>query len=34
VLLHTGALGDYPDVTAKVVELPAGPAGKGTPSDA
>ncbi|MBD3756754.1 MULTISPECIES: sugar ABC transporter substrate-binding protein [Microbacterium] len=26
----TGALGDYPDVTAKVVELPAGPAGKGT----
>lgn len=26
----TGALGDYPDVAAKVVELPAGPAGKGT----
>ena len=26
----TGALGDYPDVKAKVVELPAGPAGKGT----
>lgn len=26
----TGALGDFPDVKAKVVELPAGPAGKGT----
>jgi len=26
----TGALGDFPDVQAKVVELPAGPAGKGT----
>jgi multiple sugar transport system substrate-binding protein len=26
----TGALGDYPDVKAKVVELPAGSAGKGT----
>jgi len=26
----TGALGDYPDVKAKVVELPAGPAGQGT----
>ncbi len=26
----TGALGDYPDVDAKVVQLPAGPAGKGT----
>ena len=26
----TGALGDFPDVQAKVVELPAGPAGQGT----
>ena len=26
----TGALGDYPDVDPLVVELPAGPAGKGT----
>ena len=26
----TGALGDYPDVKAKFVELPAGPAGQGT----
>jgi len=26
----TGAMGDYPDVKYKVVELPAGPAGKGT----
>ncbi|SFI22223.1 MULTISPECIES: sugar ABC transporter substrate-binding protein [Microbacterium] len=26
----TGALGDYPDVDALVVELPAGPAGQGT----
>lgn len=26
----TGALGDYPDVKFKVVELPEGPAGKGT----
>lgn len=26
----TGALGDFPDVDAKVVQLPAGPAGKGT----
>lgn len=26
----TGALGDYPDVAAKFVELPAGPAGQGT----
>lgn len=26
----TGALGDFPDVSAKVVELPAGPAGQGT----
>jgi multiple sugar transport system substrate-binding protein len=26
----TGALGDFPDVKAKVVELPAGPSGQGT----
>lgn len=26
----TGAMGDYPDVKFKVVELPAGPAGQGT----